>query len=261
MLRDRVCVPILMYHSISDSRGQNGHPYFHTGTSSCVFEQQMKFLHENNYSAINLDEVVKYVESGGLPTGKPVVITFDDGFQDFYTIAFPILQRYGFAATVFLPTGYIHRRAQSFRGKECLTWNQVRELHKLGVNFGSHTVTHPQLRFEEANTIEHELRVSKEVIENELGTSIDSFSYPFAFPEVNFDFRQRLKSILEANAYRNGVSTILGTVTRADDKFFLKRLPVNSWDDPSLFSAKLEGAYDWLHQAQHAVKLVKSKLY
>ncbi len=74
-----------------------------------------------------------------------MVITFDDGFADFYTNAFPLLNRYGFSATVYLPTAYIGKSAREFKGVECLTWDQVRALDRAGVEFGSHTVSHPQL--------------------------------------------------------------------------------------------------------------------
>lgn len=259
-VRARVHIPILMYHSISSGRGQNAHPYYQRETSAGMFAKHMQLLHENDYSVINLDEAVKHVESGEAQGKKCVVITFDDGYRDFYTEAFPILGEYGFIATVFLPTGYIHDIASRFKGKECLTWNEIRDLHKVGVVFGSHTVTHPQLRFVKRESLEYEIQRSKEVIESELGSSIHSFSYPFAFPEDDYEFRNRLRRTLEKYGYENGVSTILGTTRERDDRFFLKRLPVNSWDDLLLFKAKLEGAYDWLHHVQYATKLVKSRL-
>lgn len=256
----RVRIPILMYHSISGGSGKNAHPYYQTETSAGIFAKHMQFLCEHDYSVINLDEVVKNVESGETPEKKYVVITFDDGHRDFHTEAFPILSKYGFTATVFLPTGYIHDTARRFNGKVCLTWSDICDLHRVGVIFGSHTVTHPQLRFVKSETLEYEIQRSKETIEGELGSSIHSFSYPFAFPEVDFEFRRRLRRILEKYGYKNGVSTIIGTVGDRDDKFFLKRLPVNSWDDLPLFEAKLEGAYDWIHHIQYATKLVKSRL-
>src|SRR5665213_3134267 len=114
-------IPILMYHSISN-RQEMGHPYYRTVTSPEVFAKQMQYLHDNGYSALSLSDAVKWLE--GPSGGRPVVITFDDGFQDFYTSAFPILTKLGLSATMFLPTAYIGDTCQSFKGVECLTWGQ-----------------------------------------------------------------------------------------------------------------------------------------
>jgi peptidoglycan/xylan/chitin deacetylase (PgdA/CDA1 family) len=187
---------------------------------------------------------------------RPIVITFDDGYEDFYTHAFPILETYGFNSTVFLPTAYIGETPRQFNGAECLTWSQIRELRRAGIEFGSHTVTHPQLKSLKPEDVRDEIRSSKATIEQQLGCAVKSFAYPYAFPETDRTFRQRLRGFLEESGYENGVSTIIGTADRTGDRYFMKRLPVNSCDDPRLFRAKLEGAYDWLHTVQHVSKLI-----
>jgi hypothetical protein len=102
--------------------------------------------------------------------------------------------------------------------------------------------------------MEEELAGSKKAIEDQLGTAVRSFCYPFAFPEADRDFRRQVKDSLIRNGYENGVTTILGLAQPGCDPFFLPRLPVNTWDDPRFFQAKLEGAYDWLHGAQYFSK-------
>ena len=253
-------VPILMYHSISERNGKRSHPYYETETSGRIFEQHLRFLQKNNFSILPLGEAVKRAESGERSTSREVVITFDDGYRDFYTRAFPLLQEYGGTATVYLPSASIGDTAREFRGKQCLTWAEVRELHRAGIEFGSHSVSHPQLQFVSPEALDSEVRCSKETIENQLGGTVHSFSYPFAFPEVDSEFKKRLRGLLVKYGYENGVSTILGTAGPADDRFFLKRLPINSWDDRQLFKAKLEGGYDWLHGVQYIVKVVKSQV-
>jgi peptidoglycan/xylan/chitin deacetylase (PgdA/CDA1 family) len=168
------------------------------------------------------------------------------------------MSRYGFRPAVFLPTGYIGDTVYQFKGRDCLTWKEVRELHGAGVSFGSHTVSHPQLQFVSRKQQDDELRQSKEIIENKIGTPIQSFAYPFAFPEDDREFVRQLRHNLQDSGYENGVSTMVGTVGPDDDTYFLKRLPVNSWDDLSLFKAKLEGGYDWLHGIQCASKFIRS---
>ncbi len=253
-------VPILMYHSVSDSREERTHPYYQTVTTPQAFDCQMRLLQENQYTVVNLHQAVTRIEGPDEPPpAKPVVITFDDGYQDFYTNAFPILHKYAFSAAVFLPTAHVGEVARSFKGAECLTWSQVRELQSAGIEFGSHTVTHPELKRLNLDDLRYEVRSSKETIEERLGCPVRSFSYPYAFPETNRLFRQKLRRMLEESGYENGVSTIIGTADRAGDRYFMKRLPVNTHDDPRLFRAKLDGAYDWLHTVQYASKLMTSK--
>jgi peptidoglycan/xylan/chitin deacetylase (PgdA/CDA1 family) len=240
-----------MYHSVSGEERCTGHPYFRTATDPQVFRAHLQFLHDNGFKVLDLGDPM----GGGSGLGKPVILTFDDGFLDFYTEAFPLLHRYGFSATVFLPTAYIGDTAKSFNGTQCLTWSQVRELQGAGIHFGSHTVTHPQLKTLTINDIREEVHCSKQTIEEKLGTSVKSFAYPYAFPEADRCFKQRLQVMLEEAGYENGVCTSIGTAGPNPHSFFLKRLPVNSLDDPRLFKAKLEGGYDWLYTLQYAAKL------
>ncbi len=255
-----VRIPILMYHSISELNRRAVHPYSDTCTVPRVFEQQMMLLRDTGYKVVPLSEAALYVGSDKHPPQRSVAITFDDGYQDFLTAAFPVLAKLGFKASVFLPTAYIGHTAQTFGGRKCLTWSEVRELHRAGVDFGSHTVTHAKLKSMRIKEVEYEIRCSKETMENELGTPIRSFAYPYAFPEENRRFKSTLRQILLANGYENGVSTILGAAGNGDDLFFMRRLPVNTWDDPRFFQAKLDGGYDWLHAAQYAAKVLKSKI-
>src|ERR1017187_2611362 len=255
--RNNMRIPILMYHSISELSETNAHPYFETRTSPSVFEIQMKYLRDRGFSTISPADVVALVSSEQIDTKKKIVITFDDGFRDFYTHAFPILQKYGLNATVYLPTAYISQNKKLFLGKECMTWSEVRELNKLGVAFGSHTVTHPPLKLLSEADLEREIRCSKDTIENELGSSIYSFAYPYAFPEQDRAFMHRLRDALKGAGYHNGVSTVIGSVQSLEERFFMKRLPANSWDDPKFFQAKIEGDYDWLHSPQYLKKLMR----
>jgi len=254
--RNQPSIPILMYHSISDEDETKLHPYYRTATSPSVFAQHTQYLHDSGYSAVDVPEAVRLLQNGSL-TSKPVVITFDDGYRDFYTQAFPALNRYGFTATVFLPTSFIGKAPIQFKGKDCLTWNEVRELRKHGITFGSHTVTHPQLSTLEPGAVKDEVVSSKRTIEDNLGEAVDCFAYPFAFPEANAAFKADLRDTLRQAGYHNGVCTTIGRPDSAEDVFFLKRLPINSCDDPMLFEAKLSGSYDWLAKPQYLMKMAK----
>ncbi|HUY12644.1 MAG TPA: polysaccharide deacetylase family protein [Terriglobia bacterium] len=252
----RQTIPILMYHSVSETNNRGQHPYFETATTPQVFQEHVKFLHDNGYRTASLDEAVSALQNAGGDLAKRVVITFDDGYRDFYTHAFPVLSAYGYGATVFLPTAFIGESPLKFKGVECLTWSEVRSLHKAGVRFGSHTVSHPQLTEVAPDRLDYEIRGSKQTLEDKLGCHVDSFAYPYAFPEANRAFKRRLRAHLEDAGYTSGVSTVVGRADGTSGVFFMKRLPMNSHDDLSLFRAKLEGGYDWLHAFQVGRKLL-----
>lgn len=256
---NKLAIPILMYHSIADKDETGVHPYYRTTTTPAMFALHMKHLSDYGYSTINVAEAVKFLQNGSL-TKKCAVITFDDGYSDFYRHAFPTLSRYHFSATVFVPTAYIGTRPVQFKGKDCLTWNEVRELRNHGISFGSHTVTHPRLTSLDASAVKSEILNSKQTLEDNLGESVDSFAYPFAFPEANLSFVRMLRDTLINAGYHQGVSTRIGMARPQEDCYFLRRLPMNSLDDIPLFEAKLQGRYDWLYKLQYASKLIRAKV-
>lgn len=289
-------IPILMYHSISDEP-EKGHPYFWINTSPKRFSEHMQFLHDNNYRVISLSDAVHIICSGGLspdpqysnipsfqdstipdstpstlvsesstlhptpsslPPDKCVVLTFDDGYMDFYSEAYPVLEKFGFTATVFLPTSYIGNGNPGLVGKKHLDWAQVRDLRQDGISFGSHTVNHIQLWKADRNAVQSELRESKAMIERQTSKVVETFCYPYWFPEQDRGFVGRIKELLNECGYLCGTGTRIGTSHRSEEKMILKRVPINTADDLCLFSEKLSGNYDWLQRAQRAYKKTKS---
>ena len=244
-------IPILMYHKIRDGLGAR-HAYFETRTSPSVFERQMQYLQSHGYQTITLNQPID-ANSTSVPS-KAVVITFDDGYRDFYTEAFPILNRLGLSATVFLISGLVGSNTSIAGKTEYMSWNEVRDAYAHGITFGSHTMTHPQLERLTSEELDRELDISKRTIESELGTRVYSFSYPNAFPEHNRKLIDRLRAGLKSFGYENAVSTLIGTASCASDPYALPRLPINSHDDLHLFQVKLEGAYNWMRQMQSAWK-------
>ena len=254
------CLPVLMYHSISDDPERDVSAYYQTTTRPDVFAGQMARLKAEGFRGVNLSTGLAWLNSSGPDSeARLAAITFDDGFRNFFTAAFPALQREGFAATVYLPTAFIggQETRRSFKGRECLTWNEVRQLSLAGMEFGSHTVNHPVLVDLSWDQVEIELSDSKTEIEQQLGGPVTGFAYPYAFPQGRKDFARRFCDLVAAAGYRNCVTTQIGRVKPGDDPYRLKRLPVNSLDDAALLRAKLEGAYDWLAKSQTTVKRIK----
>lgn len=251
-------IPVLMYHGVGIEDHPERDAYYRTTVSPARFQLQMEQLFRWGFKTCTLAQALSSLNSSVGGVADKVVITFDDGFLDFYTGAFPALDRFGFTATMFLPTGFIADSVTAFNGRDCLTWAQIRELQHHGIEFGSHTVTHPQLRMLNPAEVKRELTDSKQMIEDKTGIPTVSFAYPYAFPQVDSDFKKMLRDTLEDAGYRNGVCTIVGRANRQSDPFFLERLPMNDLDDEALFRAKLSGAYDWVGSLQSVIKKIRS---
>ena len=250
-------IPILMYHSVADEDESALQPYYWIATAPAQFLAQMTWLHQQGYRTTSLAAAVQLLQAGKDTVEKTVVITFDDGYRNFCQHAFPALERFGFTATMFLPTASIGDRPVVFNRRECMTWAEVRELQQRGISFGSHTVTHPQLHGLPPDRIREEILRSRQTIEDKTGRAVDSFAYPYAFPQTDRPFKTMLRSILDESGYRYGVCTQIGRAMAGSDPLFLERLPVNSADDPALLRAKLAGAYDWVGGLQSLAKRIR----
>jgi peptidoglycan/xylan/chitin deacetylase (PgdA/CDA1 family) len=246
-----------MYHSISDRSETGVSPYYRTATSPEVFAKQMALLKAEGWDAVSLAAGLRTLDSGKAGLRKVVALTFDDGFRDFLAAAFPILRQHGFTATMYLPTAFVGKQPIQFKAHECLTWDDVAELHRAGIEFGSHTVNHPELVRLPWAEVEKEVRDSKVEIERHLGARVASFGYPYAFPRAEREFVKRLRRLLGEAGYENCVTTDIGRARAGGDLFAIPRLPANGCDDAEFLKAKLAGAYDWLAVPQRAFKALK----
>ena len=188
-----------------------------------MFARQISTLANAGYAAITLRELVSRMNNRSSLPERAVVLTFDDGFKNFYSEAFPILNDHGYRATVFLVTDFCGKHNDwagnppKLPRSEILKWSEVRELSGNGVEFGSHTKTHPDLTRTSAAVLEDEILNSKSALDDALGTETVSFAYPFG--RVN----QAAKALV-AEHFKAGVSTVLGKVTSSSDLFALERV-------------------------------------
>jgi peptidoglycan/xylan/chitin deacetylase (PgdA/CDA1 family) len=170
-----------MYHRVSPTR-EAFDPY-HLSISSEEFEAQMIFLKENGYKALPVHSLARMIESGKrLPT-RSVVITFDDGYLDTYENAFPILQKHGLTATVYVVSDYLGRCNDWDRGRSrrymLMGGNHLREMSDAGIFVGSHSITHRSLVLMSRMEVKREIEESKKILEDLLGKEVPSFAFPF----------------------------------------------------------------------------------
>jgi len=171
-------VPILTYHSIDETGSI-------ISTSPDHFRSQMLHLQNKQFNIISLKDIVTYIcENSTLPS-KSVVITFDDGFKNFYSVAFPILKRYGFTATIFLVPGYCGKNNKwdgQLKGipvLDLLGWDEIQEMAVNGMDFGAHTMHHPDLSEVSTEQAYDEITESKSLMQKYLGKDVSFFAYPY----------------------------------------------------------------------------------
>ena len=131
-------LPVLMSHSTS-AASEEVTPYYRIATHPAVFAEHMRVLESEGFAGVTLSEGLNAIRCPNLQrsTRQPVALTFDDGYRDFFTAAVPVLERHGFRATMYLPTGFIGDQRRQFKSRECLTWSEVSALHDAGFEFGS----------------------------------------------------------------------------------------------------------------------------
>ncbi|MEK7831112.1 MAG: polysaccharide deacetylase family protein [Acidobacteriota bacterium] len=171
---------ILTYHSLDDGGSV-------VSISPRIFAEQMAVLAETGFRGISLREALVYREAHGQWPERSVVVTFDDGFANFYESAAPVLARHNFSATVFVISGHVEgvndwdAPPAGLGSQRMMNWQQVRELSEQGIEIGAHTRTHPDLRRLSATELEDEIAGSCSEISDRTGQPVESFAYPFGY--------------------------------------------------------------------------------
>ncbi len=233
-VRDRYVVPILTYHHVGIPSGK----WRLNTVSSKSFEYQMNFMKRHGFQVISFDDLVEGIKKGHVFTRNTVVLQFDDGYEDNYKNAFPILKKYGFPAMEFLISDTVGV-------SDFLTWDQVKEMEKYNFLAGAHTRHHAYLPKVSEIQAKDEIAGSKKVIEDHLGHSIDYFCYPSG------GFTEEVKGLVKEAGYKAAVTTNRGKDRFNVDLYELKRIHMNNTDDRYsglILWAKLSGYYNLLRQ-------------
>lgn len=241
---------ILTYHSIDDSGSV-------ISTAPEVFRRQMRQIHESSFAVISLAELVEATrECRPLPQ-RSLIITFDDGYRNVYSAALPVLRQYGFTATVFLVTDYCGRnndwpgQGREIRPMPLLSWAEAAEMRQAGLEFGSHTATHPDLTRVSDEQAAEELKRSKTAIELHLGAEPVTIAYPYG------KYDARVKALAQRE-FQGAVTTELGQVGDSCDLHLLRRVDMYYFTGPTIFKALLEDRADWYLSARQALRKVKA---
>ena len=224
-------IPILGYHRVGGYKGD------HVPTVSAEsFERQLALLAKRRYRVVDLSDVVACLDQGRPFPRRSVVVTFDDGYEETHRIAWPLLKRFGFPATVFITPEEVGLPG-------FLTWEQVVELAKGGMTIGSHTMHHRYLPLVKDEQLSEELVGSKQRIEARIGRPVHFISYPVG------GFTRPVQAVVKQAGYLAACTTNRAFSFNGVDRFALRRIKVTDRDEhPILFSAKLSGYYDLFRQ-------------
>jgi peptidoglycan/xylan/chitin deacetylase (PgdA/CDA1 family) len=228
-------LPILTYHQIGGSPGSG------ISVSVETFSAQMQLLYDNGYRTISLEEAAGFIESKNSPVYKAVVITFDDGFKNIHTHAYPILQKFGFTATVFLVADFLGTDNNWSENKDILS-SPLLGLDDIvampNLSYGSHTLSHRYLTRLSESEVADEIVSSRKKLQDKLGIPIQSFCYPYG------DYNESIVQMVRQAGYISACSTRKGNRHSLKERFFLKRIPVTEITLKK-FRYRLSSLYDW----------------
>ncbi|WP_110953439.1 polysaccharide deacetylase family protein [Anaerosinus massiliensis] len=201
-------IPVLNYHQI------NNLDHNPLTLSDSEFEAQIKYLAEEGYTTITPEQLSDYLATGKELPPNPILITFDDGYKDNFQVAYPILQKYDFTATIFLISDFVGTYDRY------LTWNQVKEMSANGFSFQSHTLSHIPLTQCSDTELQNQLAKSKEALEWHLSKKIEYIAYPCG------SYDQRVIDAVKQAGYRGAFTINLGRDTSNSAAYYLNRIPI-----------------------------------
>jgi peptidoglycan/xylan/chitin deacetylase (PgdA/CDA1 family)/GT2 family glycosyltransferase/SAM-dependent methyltransferase len=214
-------VPILNYHRIATDGPASLARY---RTAPEAFRAQMRWLRRHGYHAVTSADLVRHIASRQPLRGRPVMLTFDDGYRDFHDAAWPVLQAHDFTAEVFITTGHVGGSAQWDAGHgmpaALMGWPEIRDLAAEGIRFGSHMASHSHMNALSSRAIVREAALSRALIERVTGVPCEAIAAPFG------EASDRFVRIARQCGYRLGVTVEPGFARLDGDPLRLPRIEV-----------------------------------
>ena len=208
-----------------------------------VFKRSFARLYERGCKTLSLREVPDILKRGTAFPERYFGITFDDGHRSVYTEAFSVLQEYGMSATVFLTVGDSSTvnstgSLPSLSGRSMLSWDEIREMQRWGIEFGAHTCTHPDLTRISIDQVIKEISGSKMIIEDSLGAAVSCFAYPYG------RYNRRIRDIVQ-KYFLCASSDKLGLINKNSDLYALERVDAYYLRTDRLFQIMSTGIFPW----------------
>lgn len=228
----RLRVPVLMYHYLSVPPADANAIRLDLSITPTLFESHLAYLQAAGYQSISLKELYYALTLQTELPPKPIVITFDDGYRDAYENAFPLLKQYNFRATFFIFTQPIDTYNVDF-----LTWEMIIEMHQAGMEFGSHSYTHPDMRERSVDFLVYQIVGSQEAIEARIGEPVKFFCYPSG------RYDQAVIDVLDSAHFWGAVTTHWGNEYSFTNRFEMPRLRMRGGDTAASLAAKLGDSY------------------
>lgn len=210
---EKIKVPILLYHYVEIVTDARDTIRKSLNINPNVFEKQIQTLLENSYTPIFIDELADYLDGKMELPKKPVILTFDDGYGDFYTDVFPILTKYKVKATIYVVPGFLDKI-------NYMTTKQIQEVASSSgiVEIASHTMHHINLKYVKTEIVRKEIFESKDKLEKLIGRSVTNFAYPYG------GFNEETEKLVEQAGYKTAASVVAGSYQSAGNRFYLFRL-------------------------------------
>ena len=222
---NQVVVPILLYHYVRVNRHGNDHVGFNLSVTPEHFAEQMALLVATGAHTVTLADLVAALHGGPPLPPRPVILTFDDGYSDFYTAALPVLQRDRLRAISFVVSGFVDKPGY-------MTAAQVRSIVAAGMVVGDHTVHHVALGHLSLAEAQQEIQVSRQQLVDLTQSPVDDFAYPYG------DWNPGVVRLVQQAGFREAVSTDLGNVHDLTQLFVLRRIRIGGTDTLASFAEK-----------------------
>lgn len=237
-LKGHYTVPILMYHYVNDAEAKKSK----LGVCPETFERQMRFLRKHKYNVLPLEKLAELIKAKKKMPPKTVAVTFDDGYLDNYTNTFPVFKKYDIPVTIFV---VINRVGKRLGRDDYMNWQQIKEMAESGlVTIASHTFSHPNLsEVSSQEELEKEIRESKLILEEVVGTPVSFFSYPFGGVNSN------IRSLVIDSGYEAAVGTNFPKGYPSNDVYALKRIRISrSAKNLFVFWMQTSGFYTFIKE-------------
>ena len=245
VLKKKYDIPVIMYHRVVNNENEGG--VHGTYITAKKFDEHMKYLKEHDYEPITFKELLKLNYRNRFNNGKKyIILTFDDGYEDNYKIAFPILKKYQFKCIIYLVSHLNYNKwdvevpENPEKKFPLMTWGMIKEMQEYGIEFGGHTMTHQKLAHIPFEQAKEEITKSTQYLEEKLGEKLVCFAYPYG------DLNEQVKEFVRNSSYSFAVATDSGDLSFSEDLFQIRRIGIFPTNNMLSFKRKVHGNYNFI---------------